>query len=136
MVSGGKTRFPLFFFSPRCLFLSHFCLLFLFSNSRTYPHILPTPSSQNMAAYGQTQYTTGMQQAAAYASYPQPGQHYGIPAYGKTAPAHIITSCLAETLHVNNTCTGGENIHIYATYFLFNPPTPLSSLSSGLRLCP
>ncbi|PWA18220.1 hypothetical protein CCH79_00004230 [Gambusia affinis] len=50
--------------------------------SKTYPHILPTPSSQNMAAYGQTQYTTGMQQAAAYASYPQPGQPYGIPAYG------------------------------------------------------
>uniref|UniRef100_A0A8C9Z393 Eyes absent homolog n=1 Tax=Sander lucioperca TaxID=283035 RepID=A0A8C9Z393_SANLU len=63
-------------------FPSHFCLLFLFLNSRTYPHILPTPSSQNMAAYGQTQYTTGMQQAAAYASYPQPGQPYGIPAYG------------------------------------------------------
>uniref|UniRef100_A0A8K9V3J7 Eyes absent homolog n=1 Tax=Oncorhynchus mykiss TaxID=8022 RepID=A0A8K9V3J7_ONCMY len=35
-----------------------------------------------MSAYGQTQYTTGMQQAAAYASYPQPGQPYGIPAYG------------------------------------------------------
>ncbi|KAM9331671.1 protein phosphatase EYA1 isoform 4-T4 [Pholidichthys leucotaenia] len=50
--------------------------------SKTYPHILPTPSSQNMAAYGQTQYTTGMQQAAGYASYPQPGQPYGIPAYG------------------------------------------------------
>ncbi|XP_013857777.1 protein phosphatase EYA1 isoform X9 [Austrofundulus limnaeus] len=50
--------------------------------SKTYPHILPTPSSQNMAAYGQTQYTTGMQQTAAYASYPQPGQPYGIPAYG------------------------------------------------------
>uniref|UniRef100_A0A8K9XAL3 Eyes absent homolog n=1 Tax=Oncorhynchus mykiss TaxID=8022 RepID=A0A8K9XAL3_ONCMY len=49
---------------------------------RPYPHILPTPSSQNMSAYGQTQYTTGMQQAAAYASYPQPGQPYGIPAYG------------------------------------------------------
>ncbi|XP_055738146.1 eyes absent homolog 1 isoform X12 [Salvelinus fontinalis] len=50
--------------------------------SKPYPHILPTPSSQNMAAYGQTQYTSGMQQAAAYASYPQPGQPYGIPAYG------------------------------------------------------
>ncbi|XP_040023541.2 protein phosphatase EYA1 isoform X19 [Gasterosteus aculeatus] len=54
----------------------------IYSSNRTYPHILPTPSSQNMAAYGQTQYTTGMQQAAAYASYPQPGQPYGIPAYG------------------------------------------------------
>ncbi|XP_065151032.1 eyes absent homolog 1 isoform X4 [Paramisgurnus dabryanus] len=50
--------------------------------SKPYPHILPTPSAQNMAAYGQTQYTTGMQQAAAYGSYPQPGQPYGIPAYG------------------------------------------------------
>uniref|UniRef100_A0AAR2II07 Eyes absent homolog n=1 Tax=Pygocentrus nattereri TaxID=42514 RepID=A0AAR2II07_PYGNA len=57
-----------------------FCVFL--SNSRPYPHILPTPSSQNMAAYGQTQYTTGMQQATAYATYPQPGQHYGIPAYG------------------------------------------------------
>ncbi|KAM6977118.1 protein phosphatase EYA1 isoform 4-T9 [Aplochiton taeniatus] len=54
----------------------------IYPSNRTYPHILPTPSSQNMAAYGQTQYTTGMQQAAAYASYSQPGQPYGIPAYG------------------------------------------------------
>ncbi|XP_069007760.1 eyes absent homolog 1 isoform X3 [Embiotoca jacksoni] len=54
----------------------------IYPSNRTYPHILPTPSSQNMAAYGQTQYTTGMQQAAAYASYPQPGQSYGIQAYG------------------------------------------------------
>uniref|UniRef100_A0A671NA34 Eyes absent homolog n=1 Tax=Sinocyclocheilus anshuiensis TaxID=1608454 RepID=A0A671NA34_9TELE len=51
-------------------------------SNRPYPHILPTPSAQNMAAYGQTQYTTGMQQAAAYGTYPQPGQPYGIPAYG------------------------------------------------------
>uniref|UniRef100_H3B6N6 Eyes absent homolog n=1 Tax=Latimeria chalumnae TaxID=7897 RepID=H3B6N6_LATCH len=49
--------------------------------SKPYPHILPTPSSQTMAAYGQTQYTTGMQQAATYATYPQPSQHYGIPPY-------------------------------------------------------
>ncbi|XP_055738143.1 eyes absent homolog 1 isoform X9 [Salvelinus fontinalis] len=54
----------------------------IYPSNRPYPHILPTPSSQNMAAYGQTQYTSGMQQAAAYASYPQPGQPYGIPAYG------------------------------------------------------
>lgn len=36
-----------------------------------------------MAAYGQTQFTAGMQQATAYATYPQPGQPYGIPSYGK-----------------------------------------------------
>nr|XP_012420815.1 PREDICTED: eyes absent homolog 1 isoform X11 [Odobenus rosmarus divergens] len=35
-----------------------------------------------MAAYGQTQFTTGMQQATAYATYPQPGQPYGISSYG------------------------------------------------------
>ncbi|XP_071660109.1 protein phosphatase EYA1 isoform X4 [Patagioenas fasciata] len=50
--------------------------------SKPYPHILPTPSSQTMAAYGQTQFTTGMQQATAYATYPQPGQPYGITSYG------------------------------------------------------
>ncbi|XP_025778807.1 eyes absent homolog 1 isoform X3 [Lynx rufus] len=35
-----------------------------------------------MAAYGQTQFTTGMQQATAYVTYPQPGQPYGISSYG------------------------------------------------------
>ncbi|XP_053322873.1 eyes absent homolog 1 isoform X4 [Spea bombifrons] len=50
--------------------------------SKAYPHILPTPSSQTMAAYGQTQFPTGMQQTTAYAAYPQPGQPYGIPPYG------------------------------------------------------
>lgn len=60
-------------------------------NSRPYPHILPTPSSQTMAAYGQTQFTTGMQQATAYATYPQPGQPYGIPSYGKKPhPCYFI----------------------------------------------
>ncbi|XP_026547530.1 eyes absent homolog 1 isoform X3 [Notechis scutatus] len=54
----------------------------IYSSNRPYPHILPTPSSQTMAAYGQTQFTTGMQQASAYSTYPQPGQHYGIPSYG------------------------------------------------------
>ncbi|XP_032875206.1 eyes absent homolog 1 isoform X2 [Amblyraja radiata] len=52
--------------------------------SKSYPHILPTPPSQTMASYGQSPYATGMQQAATYASYPQPGQHYGIPSYEST----------------------------------------------------
>nr|KAF6426289.1 EYA transcriptional coactivator and phosphatase 1 [Molossus molossus] len=54
----------------------------IYPSNRAYPHILPTPSSQTMAAYGQTQFTTGMQQATAYATYPQPGQPYGISSYG------------------------------------------------------
>uniref|UniRef100_A0A3Q2GSV0 Eyes absent homolog n=2 Tax=Equus TaxID=9789 RepID=A0A3Q2GSV0_HORSE len=54
----------------------------IYPSNRPYPHILPTPSSQTMAAYGQTQFTTGMQQATAYAAYPQPGQPYGISSYG------------------------------------------------------
>ncbi|MEE6463746.1 hypothetical protein FKM82_006042 [Ascaphus truei] len=54
----------------------------IYPSNRAYPHILPTPSSQTMAAYGQTQFPTGMQQATAYATYPQPGQPYGIPPYG------------------------------------------------------
>lgn len=90
-------------------FLTPF-FVFLFSNSRTYPHILPTPSSQNMAAYGQTQYTTGMQQAAAYASYPQPGQPYGIPAYGKVFLTRITRPCPSETcmLCASRACISGE----------------------------
>lgn len=62
----------------------------MLTNSRPYPHILPTPSSQTMAAYGQTQYTTGMQQAAAYATYSQPGQPYGIPAYGNNIIYYLL----------------------------------------------
>ncbi|KAM6171364.1 protein phosphatase EYA1 isoform 5-T5 [Erethizon dorsatum] len=54
----------------------------IYPSNRPYPHILPTPSSQTMAAYGQTQFTPGMQQATAYATYPQPGQPYGISSYG------------------------------------------------------
>ncbi|XP_075427408.1 protein phosphatase EYA2 isoform X2 [Ascaphus truei] len=48
---------------------------------RHYPHIVSPPSIPAMAAYGQTQYSAGIQQAAAYAAYPPPGQAYGIPSY-------------------------------------------------------
>ncbi|KAM9307962.1 protein phosphatase EYA1 [Gastrophryne carolinensis] len=54
----------------------------IYPSNRVYPHILPTPSSQTMAAYGQAPFPTGMQQATAYATYPQTGQPYGIPPYG------------------------------------------------------
>lgn len=36
-----------------------------------------------MAAYGQTQYSAGIQQAAPYAAYPPPTQAYGIPPYSE-----------------------------------------------------
>ncbi|XP_053309283.1 eyes absent homolog 2 isoform X2 [Spea bombifrons] len=49
--------------------------------SRHYPHIVSPPSISAMAAYGQTQYSAGIQQAAAYSTYPPPGQAYGIPSY-------------------------------------------------------
>ncbi|XP_075702311.1 protein phosphatase EYA2 isoform X3 [Rhinoderma darwinii] len=48
---------------------------------RHYPHIVSPPSIPAMAAYGQTQYSAGIQQAAAYSTYPPPGQAYGIPSY-------------------------------------------------------
>ncbi|XP_069847015.1 eyes absent homolog 1 isoform X3 [Dipodomys merriami] len=67
-------------FSPRAA--HQFSPPQIYPSNRPYPHILPTPSSQTMAAYGQTQFTTGMQQATAYATYPQPGQPYGISSYG------------------------------------------------------
>ncbi|KAK2110090.1 hypothetical protein P7K49_009836 [Saguinus oedipus] len=44
-----------------------------------------------MAAYGQTQYSAGIQQAAPYTAYPPPAQAYGIPSY--TCP-YIHQRCL------------------------------------------
>ncbi|XP_072371218.1 protein phosphatase EYA1-like isoform X3 [Scyliorhinus torazame] len=58
--------------------------------SKSYPHIIPTPSFHAMAAYGQTQYTAGIQQAAPYATYPPPSQPYGLPySSGLTATSGI-----------------------------------------------
>ncbi|KAM7090991.1 protein phosphatase EYA2 isoform X5 [Mycteria americana] len=56
------------------------CPLHLYS-TKHYPHIVAVPSFPTMATYGQTQYSAGIQQAAAYTAYPPPGQPYGIPSY-------------------------------------------------------
>uniref|UniRef100_A0A669P050 Eyes absent homolog n=1 Tax=Phasianus colchicus TaxID=9054 RepID=A0A669P050_PHACC len=55
-----------------------FCFLVL---NRHYPHIVTVQSFPTMATYGQTQYSAGIQQAAAYTSYPPPAQPYAIPSY-------------------------------------------------------
>ncbi|XP_051488966.1 eyes absent homolog 2 isoform X4 [Apus apus] len=77
---------------PNKIFLSEFegesgsskaapqCPLHLYS-TKHYPHIVTVPSFPTMATYGQTQYSAGIQQAAAYTAYPPPGQPYGIPSY-------------------------------------------------------
>ncbi|XP_017733377.1 PREDICTED: eyes absent homolog 2-like [Rhinopithecus bieti] len=49
--------------------------------SRSCPRVLPSQSSTAMAAYGQTQYSAGIQQATPYTAYPPPAQAYGIPSY-------------------------------------------------------
>uniref|UniRef100_A0A5F9DD19 Eyes absent homolog n=1 Tax=Oryctolagus cuniculus TaxID=9986 RepID=A0A5F9DD19_RABIT len=49
--------------------------------ARPGPRVLPSPAPPAMAAYGQTQYSAGIQQAAPYAAYPPPAQAYGIPSY-------------------------------------------------------
>ncbi|XP_064023957.1 eyes absent homolog 2 isoform X5 [Pogoniulus pusillus] len=56
------------------------CPLHLYS-TKHYSHIVAVPSFPAMATYGQAQYSTGIQQAAAYTAYPPPGQPYGIPSY-------------------------------------------------------
>lgn len=74
--------------------LKPFCFLVL---RRHYPHIVPVPSFPSMAAYGQAQYSTGIQQAAAYTAYPPPGQPYGIPSYSEyyraLVPVRASSSC-------------------------------------------
>uniref|UniRef100_A0A452VMD2 Eyes absent homolog n=1 Tax=Ursus maritimus TaxID=29073 RepID=A0A452VMD2_URSMA len=49
--------------------------------ARPCPHVLPSQPAPAMAAYGQTQYSAGIQQAAPYTTYPPPAQAYGIPSY-------------------------------------------------------
>uniref|UniRef100_A0A8C0P309 Eyes absent homolog n=2 Tax=Canis lupus familiaris TaxID=9615 RepID=A0A8C0P309_CANLF len=49
--------------------------------SRPCPRALPSQPATAMAAYGQTQYSAGIQQAAPYTTYPPPAQAYGIPSY-------------------------------------------------------
>ncbi|EAW75722.1 eyes absent homolog 2 (Drosophila), isoform CRA_c [Homo sapiens] len=49
--------------------------------SRSCPRVLPRQPSTAMAAYGQTQYSAGIQQATPYTAYPPPAQAYGIPSY-------------------------------------------------------
>uniref|UniRef100_A0A7N5K196 Eyes absent homolog n=1 Tax=Ailuropoda melanoleuca TaxID=9646 RepID=A0A7N5K196_AILME len=49
--------------------------------ARPCPHVLPSQTAPAMAAYGQTQYSAGIQQAAPYTTYPPPAQAYGIPSY-------------------------------------------------------
>ncbi|XP_021272841.1 eyes absent homolog 2 isoform X7 [Numida meleagris] len=56
------------------------CPLHLYS-TKHYPHIVTVQSFPTMATYGQTQYSAGIQQAAAYTAYPPPAQPYGIPSY-------------------------------------------------------
>ncbi|KAM8774463.1 protein phosphatase EYA2 isoform 1-T2 [Rhynchonycteris naso] len=49
--------------------------------ARPCPRVLPSQPPTAMAAYGQTQYSAGIQQATPYAAYPPPAQAYGIPSY-------------------------------------------------------
>ncbi|XP_070277692.1 eyes absent homolog 2 isoform X1 [Myotis yumanensis] len=49
--------------------------------ARPCPRVLSSQPPTAMAAYGQTQYSTGIQQATPYTAYPPPAQAYGIPSY-------------------------------------------------------
>uniref|UniRef100_A0A803T0J5 Eyes absent homolog n=1 Tax=Anolis carolinensis TaxID=28377 RepID=A0A803T0J5_ANOCA len=59
--------------APQCSL--HLCA------TKHYPHIVTVPSFPTMATYGQTQYSSGIQQTPAYTTYPPPGQPYGLPSY-------------------------------------------------------
>ncbi|ERE71563.1 putative eyes absent [Cricetulus griseus] len=48
---------------------------------KPHPCVSPGQCSAAMAAYGQTQYSAGIQQAPPYTAYPPPAQAYGIPPY-------------------------------------------------------
>ncbi|ELR45186.1 Eyes absent-like protein 2, partial [Bos mutus] len=49
--------------------------------ARPCPRVPPGQPPSAMAAYSQTQYSAGIQQATPYTAYPPPAQAYGIPSY-------------------------------------------------------
>lgn len=55
----------------------------MFLPRRPCPRVPPGQPASAMAAYGQTQYSAGIQQATAYTAYPPPAQAYGIPSYSE-----------------------------------------------------
>ncbi|CAI9154781.1 unnamed protein product [Rangifer tarandus platyrhynchus] len=55
--------------------------LILFLPRRPCLRVPPGQPASAMAAYGQTQYSAGIQQATPYTAYPPPAQAYGIPSY-------------------------------------------------------
>lgn len=59
---------------------------------RPCPRVLPSQLPTAMAAYGQTQYSAGIQQAAPYTAYPPPAQAYGIPSYGECQTKPLVSS--------------------------------------------
>uniref|UniRef100_A0A8C9EGY7 Eyes absent homolog n=1 Tax=Pavo cristatus TaxID=9049 RepID=A0A8C9EGY7_PAVCR len=69
-------------------------------STKHYPHIVTVQSFPTMATYGQTQYSAGIQQAAAYTAYPPPAQPYGIPSYSEysdvTLPLSVSSSFSAH----------------------------------------
>ncbi|MXQ86644.1 hypothetical protein E5288_WYG012991 [Bos mutus] len=55
--------------------------LIFFLPRRPCPRVPPGQPPSTMAAYSQTQYSAGIQQATPYTAYPPPAQAYGIPSY-------------------------------------------------------
>uniref|UniRef100_A0A2K6D4S2 Eyes absent homolog n=1 Tax=Macaca nemestrina TaxID=9545 RepID=A0A2K6D4S2_MACNE len=79
--------------------------------SRSCPRVLPSQPSTAMAAYGQTQYSAGIQQATPYTAYPPPAQAYGIPSYSDTPP----TGQSPYTYQMHGQC--GFLTHVLGLFF-------------------
>nr|XP_033770970.1 eyes absent homolog 2 isoform X4 [Geotrypetes seraphini] len=98
------------------------------SYTKHYPHLLPVASFPNMAAYGQTQYSTGIQQASAYTAYPPPGQTYGIPSYSTSGIYQgangLSNSAGFSAVHQEYSSYSGFNQSQYSQYYSssFNSP--------------
>uniref|UniRef100_A0A4W3J2B2 Eyes absent homolog n=1 Tax=Callorhinchus milii TaxID=7868 RepID=A0A4W3J2B2_CALMI len=108
--------------------------------SQSYPHIVPTPAFHAMAAYGQAQYTAGIQQAAAYATYPPPSQPYGLPSYSiKTEDGLSQAHSPGQTGYLGygasfSTPSPGQAPYSYQMHGDYNPinrpPTPVKDSES------
>ncbi|XP_062932299.1 eyes absent homolog 2 isoform X3 [Cynocephalus volans] len=103
--------------------------------ARPCPRVLPSQPSTAMAAYGQTQYSAGIQQTAPYTAYPPPAQAYGIPSYstaGIYQGANGLTNAAGfGSVHQDYPSYAGFPQSQYSQYYSssYNPPyVPASSI--------
>ncbi|XP_032448624.1 eyes absent homolog 2-like [Lynx canadensis] len=104
--------------------------------ARSCPRVLHSQTPTAMAAYGQTQYSAGVQPAAPYTTYPPPAQAYGIPSYSiKTEDSLNHSPSQSGFLSYGSSFSTPPTGQSPYTYQMHGPP-PSGLFSKPHRLFP